>query len=301
MRIWLLALSLSLASCNGLDGEVQPFTEITLQETSCWFDPPASDPATQCYFMHVPQDYEESDGRWIYFPVVVIRQGTAGPGKNPVLHLGGGGPGNPLGFLPGADVDWIWSLYQGMSTDRGRDLVMIEPRGVGYSKPSLSCPEYVELAEELLAQQISPEEENRLTRETYLECRDRLVDEDVDFSFYNSAVVARDMEHLRKAMGVKQWNLYGVSYGSRYAQTMARDYGQSVESMVLDAATFPDIVYTERSGEAYMQSLERLFRYCENEAPCKAALGDVRAAFWELVQQLEDSPPDFVMEHPYRA
>ena len=171
-----LASCLLLASCNWLDSENQPFTEITLQETSCWFDPPASNPATECYFMHVPQDYDEPDDRWIYFPVVVIRQSTSGPGKNPVLHLGGGGPGNPLGFLPGADVDWIWSLYQGMSTDLGRDLVMIEPRGVGYSSPSLSCPEYVDLAEDLLAQNVSPDEENRLTRETYLECRDRLED-----------------------------------------------------------------------------------------------------------------------------
>ena len=89
-----LVSCLLLASCNWLDSENQPFTEITLQETSCWFDPPASNPATECYFMHVPQDYDEPDDRWIYFPVVMIRQGNSGPGKNPVLHLGGGGPGN---------------------------------------------------------------------------------------------------------------------------------------------------------------------------------------------------------------
>ena len=293
-------LCLFLAGCNGLDNDRPNDGQVALEQVSCWFDPPASDPVTLCYFLHVPQDYDDPDETWIRFPVVILKSANSQGGKTPVLHLGGGGPGNPLGFLPGADVSWVWELYQGMATRRGRDLVMIDPRGVGHSSPALNCPEYVSLAEDLLAGQLNPTDESRLTRDAYLQCRNRLEDAGVDFSFYNSAMVARDMEHLRLALGVEQWNLYGVSYGSRYAQTMVRDFPGTVESMVLDAATFPDVAYTERSGDAYLQSLERLFEYCEGESHCSQSLGDVRGAFWALVESLETAPPDFVMGHPYR-
>jgi pimeloyl-ACP methyl ester carboxylesterase len=107
------------------------------------------------------------------------------------------------------------------------------------------------------------------------------------------------MEALRRQLDIKMWNLYGVSYGTRYAQVMARDYPGSVESMILDAATFPDIRYTERAGADFLRSFERLFDYCEHDSSCRNRLGDIRGRFWALVESLENDPPDFVVPDPY--
>ena len=160
-------LCLFLAGCNGLDNDRPNDGQVALEQVSCWFDPPASDPVTLCYFLHVPQDYDDPDETWIRFPVVILKSANSQGGKTPVHRHRDAGPGNPLGFLPGADVSWVWELYQGMATRRGRDLVMIDPRGVGHSSPALNCPEYVSLAEDLLAGQLNPTDESRLTRDAY--------------------------------------------------------------------------------------------------------------------------------------
>ncbi len=240
------------------------------------------------------------EGKWIAFSVVKISAGLDQSTKSPVIHLGGGGPGNPIGFWPGIDVTSLWELYQGMSVDSDRDLYIIDPRGVGQSEPALECYEFVDMIEVELAKQLTNIEENHNALEAYNACRSRLQKEGFDLAQYNSANVARDVEQLRKTLNIEQWNLYGVSYGSRYAQTIAREFPHGVESMILDAATFPEIRYAERSAQAYLQTLERLFEYCENESTCSKSGGDVRKRFWDLVNQLNARPISYDINHPYR-
>ena len=301
LKLTLILIAASVTACNG--SKVNVFLEQVpkqyhLEKTSCWFDPPQVRPVTECFHMIVPQDYANTDGVWIKFSVVKIVSPHGGGNKSPVLHLGGGGPGNPLGFWPDWDVSWVWNQYQEMSVDSGRDLYLVDPRGVGYATPSLACYEYVDATEQILAQPVAIEQEIRLTSQAYDQCRERYEQLGVDFSQYHSANVARDMEQLRRTLEIEAWSLYGVSYGTRYAQTIAREFPHSVESMVLDAATFVDINYTERSGEAYIQTLDRLISHCRNDAQCGNAVGDVHEQFWGLVARLQVNPLTFEINHP---
>ena len=303
---------LLLSACGGINDESAPKSldqqsvsqqtvtkEIGLESVQCWFDFPHSLTETECFFMHVPQDHARVEGLRVYFPVVRISDKSKKAHKTPVLHLGGGGPGNPMGFWPGEDASWIWEMYKGLAVNTGRDLYIIDPRGTGYTDPALSCFEYAELIEQMLGQTLSIEEENARSLDVYQVCRERLEERGVDFSFYNSLSVARDVELLRFALGVAQWNLYGVSYGSRYAQIIAREYPFSVESMILDAATFPDIRYVERSGGDFMRTFERLFNYCDADAFCAGRFEDVRGSFWALVEELERNPLEYQISHPF--
>ena len=310
-RLSILVLLL-LSACNGFNDEAESKSSDSqsvgrqtvtkkhgLESVECWFDSPRRLTETACFFMHVPQDYARIEGLWIRFPVVRITEKSAKAHKTPVLHLGGGGPGNPMGFWPDEDVSWIWDMYQGLAVDTGRDLYIIDPRGIGYTEPALSCFEYAKLIEQMLGETLSVEEENNRSLDAYQVCRERLEKQGVDFSFYNSITVAQDVEQLRSALGIAQWNLYGVSYGSRYAQIIARQYPLSVESMILDAATFPDINYTERSGDDFMRTFERLFDYCDRDPLCSRRFGDVRKSFWTLVEELERNPLEYEISHPF--
>jgi pimeloyl-ACP methyl ester carboxylesterase len=87
-----------------------------------------------------------------------------------------------------------------------RDWVFFDQRGTGRSIPQLYCPD---------------EKDNPFDLK---KCRDDLIKQGIDLSQYTSARIAGDMEALRKALGVNQWNLWGISYGSRLAITMARYY-----------------------------------------------------------------------------
>jgi len=295
---WLCLFAL-LSGCNGVDSEAAPDKQAFLEHVECWFEVPEDNILVECHYMHVPQDYANTAGRWIYFPVIKLSDSTQQPAESPILHLGGGGPGSPMGFWPGMEADWIFDRYRGLVTGTARELYIIDPRGVGYGDPSLTCFEYLDMIEGVLAKAGSIEEENRLSAQAYDLCRLRLEQQGVDFSRYHSVAVARDMEALRRQLDIEMWNLYGVSYGTRYAQVMARDYPGSVESMILDAATFPDIKYTERAGADFLRSFERLFNYCEHDSSCSTRLGDIRGRFWALVESLENNPPEFVVPDPY--
>ena len=155
------------------------------------------------------------------------------------------------------------------------------------------------MIEEALAENLTIQEESSRSMEAYGICRDRLIAQGVDLSLYNSRTIARDVDQLRQELGIERWNLYGVSYGTRYAQTIARDFPETVESMVLDATTFLGINYTERSAEDLLQTIERLFAYCEADKACRDPLGDVRQRFWRLASSLSTNPPLFIVDHPY--
>ncbi|TVR87244.1 MAG: alpha/beta fold hydrolase [Saprospirales bacterium] len=56
----------------------------------------------------------------------------------------------------------------------------------------------------------------------------------VDLNHYNNRTIVQDLEDLRKSLGVEEWNLLGISYGTRLAQTYMRDYPEGLRSVVLD-------------------------------------------------------------------
>jgi pimeloyl-ACP methyl ester carboxylesterase len=298
-RAILFAVIATQISCSLNPDDQVAGKKIELQHVECWFQLPAATPETRCYFMRVPQNYESPDGRWISFPVVRISAASPNRGKSPVIHLGGGGPGNPIGFWPDADVSWLWNLYQGMSVQNHRDLYIIDPRGVGLAEPSMACFEYADMIEDVLAENLTIREESSRSMEAYGTCKNRLIAQGVDLSLYNSKTIARDVDQLRQQLGIAQWSLYGVSYGTRYAQTIARDFPETVESMVLDATTFPGINYTERSAKDLLQAINRMFAYCEAETTCRDSLGDVEQRFWRLASSLSEDPPLFIIDHPY--
>ena len=117
-----------------------------------------------------------------------------------------------------------------------RDFIMFDQRGTGFSEPSLACPETLELAFETIELELTDEESRTLSLEALNECRDRLAADGIDFTAYNSAENAADVNDLRIAMGYEEWNLYGISYGTRLAQTVVRDYPEGIRSIILDSA-----------------------------------------------------------------
>ena len=68
-------------------------------------------------------------------------------------------------------------------------------------------------------------------------CHDRLVDDGVALDSYNTAENAADIADLRVAMGIEEWDLYGVSYGTALALTVLRDHPEGVRSVVLDSVS----------------------------------------------------------------
>lgn len=265
----------------------------------CWFSADSDWPAVECFQMQVPEDFSNPAGRLITFPVAVFRSSNGSPNKAPLLHLGAGGPGAPMYLDSTPVVNDIWRSHDEMSIDIGRDLFVIDPRGTGLSHPLLSCKRFVDNELLRFKYNLSLEDEVAEVDADYYYCIDEFLSKGIDLAAYNSFSIANDIETMRIAAKINQWVLLGVSYGSNYAQTIANEFPDSVESMVLDSATFPRIKmhhdYIARTTAPY----QKLFNYCDSDPACNEADGNMEQRIWTLFDALSDEPIQISIDHPF--
>jgi pimeloyl-ACP methyl ester carboxylesterase len=266
-----------------------------LVEHPCWFAVDDDTVRASCYWMFVHESAGSPDSPIIGFPVIRLSRGPND--LPPVLHLGGGGPGNAMP-LAAEQINATWQNHQYMSLEAGMDLILMDPRGVGHAMPRLSCHEWLGTVRDTWRQPLSLQREWNIGLEADQRCIRRLKASGINLAMYNSAAVARDVEALRKALGVRQWNLYGVSYGSRYALTIARDFPHSVSRMVLDGVVFPNLRYEEQGARTSEQAIARAFAWCEADARCRADFPDSQERFWALAESLNDKPLALTVTDP---
>ena len=135
------------------------------------------------------------------------------------------------------------------------DIILLDQRGTGFSVPSLDCPETDAYLQEDDSGYDSLLEAARA-------CRDRLTLDGVDLAQYNSANSAADVADLRRALEIDEWNLYGVSYGTRLALTVMRDQPEGVRAVVLDSVYPPNAPgYTPEEIDGYTTTGDDLVNF----------------------------------------
>jgi pimeloyl-ACP methyl ester carboxylesterase len=171
-----------------------------------------------------------------------------------------------------------------------RDLIIFDQRGVGYSRPRLDCFERQEVTPLLLRGRLSSQESQQTIIESFRRCRERLIAEGIDLSAYHSAASAADVNDLRLVLGYEKLNLYAISYGTRLAFTLIRDYPDAVRSAVLDSAYPLQVnLYTSLAPNAD-RAFNLFFAHCAVDPTCNASYPDLRNVFYALVDQLNAQP-----------
>lgn len=266
----------------------------SLEWTRCWFKGGPDWPRADCGTLRVLEKRDHPNGSTVTLPFIVFRAHSPRLGEAPVLVTGGGGPGGPMGMDPGDPTEMdkqIWYANFYMSVDDGRDLIVMDNRGVGSSRPRLDCPE-VERNEVLsLQSRMTFEDYAQAMAGSYKRCKQRLADRGVDVAAYNNLSAALDIEDLRRLLGLRQLNLHGVSYGTRIALTYLREFPENVHALVLDGIEGPELMYYEVAPQAHIAAIERVFHLCREDDPCRARYGeDLYARFVELLGDLEAEP-----------
>ncbi|OMQ15448.1 hypothetical protein A7K94_0209390 [Modestobacter sp. VKM Ac-2676] len=284
-----LTLLLLLAGCTG-SGEDDEATAATssspareVEWGACDFDVPAG-VDIECGTLEVPADRDDPDSGTIDLAFGVVGAAADDPAEDPLVYLSGGPGQGALEFVPLA----FGELYEPLAQDR--DLVILDQRGTGLTEPSLACQEYSSWVRESLGSAEPVEELAAQATASLEECRQRLVDEGVDFDDYDSAASAADLDDLRRALGHEEWNLYGISYGTRLAQTAMRDTPDGIRAVVLDASYPVDAdLYEETPGNA-ARALEALFASCAADAGCAERYPDLEQTVTDLAAQLDADP-----------
>ncbi len=261
-----------------------PDIEPIFEEAPCAFEEP-EEVDVRCGYLVVPQDRNDPTGSGeVRLHVALFAAEGANPQSDPIVYLEGGPGGDALEGIPYIFEERFAPFLA------ERDLIMFDQRGTGYSQPSLDCPEYRELALEMLDQILPPEEDEQLFLEVMSACRQRLLAEGVVLDAYNSAASAADLDDLRRALGYEQWNLLGISYGTRLALTAMRDYPEGIRSVILDSTYPPQVnIVTETPGNL-ARAMDALFSACAADAACDEAYPNLRAFFFDLVARTNAEP-----------
>lgn len=219
----------------------------------------------ECGTLFVREDHGNASSPVIELAVAIIYSSSDTAPDDPIIFLEGGPGGSALSTLD----FWFTSGLR-----ESRDIILIDQRGTGFSRPSLNCPEI---------------EDARLDDPT-LACRDRLLAAGVDLSAYRSTQSAADIDALIAALDYQQVNLYGVSYGTRLALTVMRDYPERIRSVILDAVYPPQVNSLNEQALNADRAFQTLFEGCAKDARCNAAYPNLRQVFYETVDRLNESP-----------
>ncbi|MFF3861274.1 alpha/beta fold hydrolase [Streptomyces sp. NPDC002209] len=235
----------------------------------------------RCGVLEVPENRARPGGRTIRLGVAVIPAVSAKPAKDPVVFMSGGPGGETFDDIP-------FLVSSGLNRDR--ELIVMAQRGNLYDEPDLACPELDRFyARSVGLPSYAPQTE-RLMLDAVKQCRDRLTADGTDLSAYNSTENAADFADLRTALGIKQWNVYGHSYGSNLALTYLRLHPQGIRAVALDSIAPAQSVSLPFAWAGAREGLDHLYKACAAEPRCKSRYPDLERTLNEQVRKLEARP-----------
>ena len=218
----------------------------------------------RCATLEVPLDHAAPDAGSLELFYARIPALTANPAPDPLVVINGG-PG-------GSSVD----LYlQGRNAfepvRRDRDILLLDQRGTGRSLSGLDC----ELPEDFELVTATADE----IRATVAAC---IAEFDYDPRFFTTSVAVRDLEALREALGIVEWNVYGISYGTRVAQHYLRRHGERVRTTILDGVVPAELTLGPGIATDAEAALDAIFARCLADPACSERFGRLDEQFAEL-------------------
>ncbi len=254
----------------------------TFAEGACAFDVPL-DTSPRCGTVTVPSNWQTGDGT-VELAVAVFESTADSPAQDPVVYLEGGPGSHALDTVRFVVEDFLEPLQA-----RG-DVIFFDQRGTGFSQPQLGCPESTELSRRLEDDpSVDDDRSIELRHEALAACRARLIDEGVTLTDYNSINNAHDVEALRIALGYDQWNLFGISYGTKLGLEVLRRHPDGVRSAVLDSVYPPQVDSVLENPNSFLESYQRVVAACAEEPAC-AVDGDLGERIAALVARYDAEP-----------
>ena len=255
----------ALAACTGPAGTELEFAEC-----------PAAGATARCGTLEVPENWDRPGGRRIALNVMVI-PALEPDGSAPLFDLAGG-PG--VAATTGAD----FYVTDGRAMRAHRDVVLVDQRGTGKSAP-LHC-RALESASPLL---------RMYPQEGVTQCRQALAKEH-DLTQYTTIAAVRDLEAVRGALGARQIDLFGLSYGTKLAQAYIRAYPGRVRAAAF-LGTVPMDMRTplEHAASAEL-TLRDIFADCAANEACAAAHPTLSQDWKTVLARFEAGPVPMVLE-----
>jgi pimeloyl-ACP methyl ester carboxylesterase len=237
----------------------------------------------------VPERRRAAESRAVTLSVVRLRgtrPGTAGP---PILYLNGS-PGGAAG----SDVLRSAALFPFLDRLReGGDVLVLDYRGTGLSRPRLDCPRRSPVPDDLFASR-----ERALATFTAAArlCADSLRAAGVDLAGYTWAEMAEDVESLRRAVAAPTLRLVGFSSGTHLALAYLRAHPTHVARVVFLGTEGPDD--TRKLPSVMDRQLATIDRLVHADTALARDVPDFLATVESVLARLDREPLRLEVQDP---
>lgn len=218
----------------------------------------------RCGRLHVPEDRTSADSPVISIFVVQL-QAREKSDSRPIIALAGG-PGDA------ASAEIVWWLNTELRDSH--DIILVDQRGAGLSRPSLNCPEFDARGDE-----------DRLAK-----CRERLLAAGIKPSAYGPDSIAMDIAELIATLELDPVNVYARSYGARVARLLTRELPRGLRALALEGAYTGEASALASAANNAMRSMQGLYAECSADDVCRAAYPDLATQFSRAAAALAYRP-----------
>lgn len=184
-------------------------------------------PEVECGTLTLPIDWAKPNGE--KFGLAVARRKATDPAKRiGSMVINPGGPGGS-----GVSFAMFANEYFSPEISQKFDIVGFDPRGVARSQPVKCSIDVLQKAPSDYPKNVAEFDQliayNKELRE---DCRKQ---SGPIFDHASTAEVIQDIDAIRRALGEKKINYYGVSYGTIMGQQYAERYGKNIRAMIIDS------------------------------------------------------------------
>ncbi|MEO0340376.1 MAG: alpha/beta fold hydrolase [Bacteroidota bacterium] len=240
-------------------------------------------------YLKVPENRQNPNTKMIEVPVYIFKSRSNHPQKDPIIYTVGG-PGSST--MPSAQY---MNYYQYLDD---RDFILIEQRGTYYAKPHLACPEWAEAIHQSNLPGFDQSQYDALLEKAVQACKDRFVKRQIDLNGYNTNEITADINDLVEILEIESYNLLTISYSTKIAQVLMRDYPERIRSVVMDSPLPLEVSYEEESIQNLFACIDDLLSDCETDENCNQAYPDIKKRFSDYLIQKTQNPLVVEVENP---
>jgi CubicO group peptidase (beta-lactamase class C family)/pimeloyl-ACP methyl ester carboxylesterase len=274
----LLCLSGALSAAEGAIGElaVKPYE----------FVAEGGRVSAEYGVLTVPENREHPRRSTVELAFVRFPSTAENPGP-PIVYLAGGPGTSGIETARGPRFPVFQALRQ------VGDVIALDQRGVGDSRPSLYCDVTWQVAldcplnRSLLLESLRP---------AVAEARQQLESRGINLASYNTRENAADLEDLRRALGVEKINLWAISYGTHLALAMMRQYPDSVHRAILAGVEGP--AHSVKLPSQIDANLDRLHDLLLRDPVMSRQIPDLRGLVRRVLDQYEENPRQLQVQDP---
>lgn len=221
----------------------------------------------RCGTFVVLENRTKPDGRTIGLRVVVLPASSTPVAKDAVTYLACG-PGD-------AATEEAANLSQELvQLNEHRDILLVDQRGTG--SDAYTCPDRTQ-----------PFRSNADLRTYTLGCLNAFGG---DVNQYATRAAMDDLDAVRAALGYRQLEVIGSSYGASAAQVYLNLHPSAVRTLMLDGATAIDVPILGRWARNAQRALDQLVKLCDSQPACRKAFPDWERQFGQLVNAWNAHP-----------